>query len=67
MVNTKQMEIALILVTALLFGSTFICGFWLAFSGEIITDADVMFHMGLAVLTAVFSLGTIGKLLQKQS
>jgi hypothetical protein len=46
-------EKGMLIVTGLLFAFTFICGMWLQFSGEEITFGDVLFHIGLAVLTTV--------------
>ncbi|MHA2095560.1 MAG: hypothetical protein ACW98F_13150 [Candidatus Hodarchaeales archaeon] len=51
--NLSTIEKSMLIATGLLFAFTFICGMWIQFSGEEIALGDVLFHIGLAVLTTV--------------
>jgi hypothetical protein len=52
----KTLDLAVVIVTGLLLFSTVVCGLWLRYSGEDITDSSRVFHMVSGLLTAVFAI-----------
>lgn len=47
------------ILTGLLLFTTIICGLWLGYSNEIITESNKNFHMVSAFLTTIFAVITV--------
>ena len=53
------------LITGLLFFTTIVCGLWLQYSGEEITQSNKTFHMAAGLLTSMATLITVVLLSRK--
>lgn len=61
----KALQIVSMSLTGLLLFTTVVCGLWLRYSGEIITDSNKSFHMVSGLLTAVFVVTSIVLLIRE--
>jgi len=55
----KTLEVIVALITGVLVFTTVVCGLWLQFSGEEITDGNRTFHMVAGLLTAACAVATM--------
>jgi hypothetical protein len=55
----KTLEVVVALVTGVLLFTTVVCGLWLQFSGEEITDSNRTFHMVVGLMTAASGVVTL--------
>jgi hypothetical protein len=60
----KTVDVIVTVVTGVLLFSTVVCGLWLQFSGEEITDGNRLFRMVSGLLTALSAGVTIFLLLK---
>lgn len=61
----NAIQVISVSLTGLSLLSTLICGLWMRYSGEVITDANKNFHMGMAVLSMIFVATTIVLMVQR--
>jgi hypothetical protein len=55
----KTMMVVLAILSALLLFSTVMCGLWIRYSGEVVEDSSITFHLGIGLATAVVSVVTL--------
>ena len=55
----KTMMIILAILSALLLFSTVVCGLWIRYSGEVVEDSSITFHLVIGLATAVVSVVTL--------
>ena len=53
------------IITGLLFFTTIVCGLWLHYSGEEITQSNRIFHMAAGLLTSLATVITVVLLSRK--
>lgn len=53
------------IITGLLFFATIVCGLWLQYSGEEITQGNRIFHMASGLLTSIATVITVAMLTRK--
>lgn len=55
----KTTTLVLAIVTGVLLFSTILCGLWIRYSGEEITEGDLSFHTDIGIVMAIFALVTL--------
>lgn len=49
----------LAILTGIMLFSTLVCGLWIRYSGEVIEDSSITFHLSIGVVAVLFAAATL--------